>query len=97
MPQTLFCKRIEMSNQENQTEIKAENLSHEAGVRTMYVIERDGLYFKGYNQALQNIEFTSDIMQARMFTHTRAAHPRSGERILTVLIPIAANSLKILS
>lgn len=74
-----------------------QSVTHASGRRLMYVIERDGLFFKGFSHDTEKVEFTDDIMDARWFTHTRAAHPRSGERLLTLVIDIASNSLKLQS
>ena len=88
-----------MTNQDvaNQASPQAEQkVQHDAGVRTFYVIERGGMYFKGYDLEFGRVEFTPEIMSARWFTHTRAAKPRAGERIQQLKLNIKENTISIL-
>lgn len=89
-----------MTNQASAQEMmvaqKEQSQTHTAGVRQFYVIERAGMFFKGYNLGSNQVEFTADIMDARWFTHTRAAKPRAGERLLQLNLPVAANTISLL-
>lgn len=73
-------------------QVSTANQSHD---RTFYVVEREGMYFKGYNWTLSKIEFTADIMEARWFTHTKAAKPRAGERLLELTVSLTTANIKI--
>ena len=63
--------------------------------RTFFVIENSKKeYFKGFNKERNCMEFTSNVEEARLFTHTAAMKPRIGERIVKILINIHAQNIE---
>ena len=76
---------------------KEKMLYNNPGKRCFFVIERSEMFFKGYDLLSGKVEFTDDIMQARWFTHTRAARPRVGERILQLNLNIKEDSITLLA
>ena len=72
-----------------------QNTQNKKGLRVFFVIEKNGEFFKGYDLFTGKVEFTKDIMESRWFTHTRAAKPRAGERIIQLYLDIGQNSISL--
>lgn len=64
--------------------------------RFFYVIENSkNEYFKGFNKVKNHVEFTSQIEEARFFTHPAAIKLKIGERILQIAINVHSQNIEI--